>query len=79
MTIENVQLYKGQHVQVLNRINNEYCMVKLLTSNNSALDTTTTSSSTVMSLSQVPKQIVEVQVPVILIKIRSKLNTEGSK
>ena len=64
LTIDNVQLYKGQHVQILNRLNSEYYMVQLL---NSAVDNT----------SQTPKQVIEVQVPISLIKTRTKPNTDG--
>jgi hypothetical protein len=65
LTIENVQLLKGQHVQIVNRINNEYCMVQLVNSADGHL------------VSQLPKQIIEVQVPIALIKTKNKLNVEG--
>ena len=67
-TSDNVHLFKGQHVQIIQRLNNEFCLVQLL-SNSNLTDQTNGQ----------PKQVVEVQVPIGLIKYRNKhLNIEGT-
>jgi len=61
-TVDNIQLYKGQHVQIIQRLNNEFVLVQLVNNNS-------TESSDIKS-----KQIIEVQIPVSLIKSRNKLS-----
>ncbi len=61
-TTENVQLYKGQHVQIIQRLNNDYCLVQLL---NHPSGSNEANNST-------QKQPLEVQIPSNLIKIRTK-------
>ncbi len=72
VTSDNIQLFKGQHVQVLHRTNNEFVAVQLI--NNSMLDNTSVSGT---SSSQYSKKIIEVQLPISLIRTRNKLNTDG--
>jgi hypothetical protein len=80
VTSDNVHLHKGQHVQLINRVNNELCVVQLLNNtvdnnNSSSLaspnslnnsSTTTTSASTTKR---------EVTIPISLIKCRVKPST----
>ncbi len=67
-TADNIQLFKGQHVQIIQRLNNDTCLVHVI--NNSAESTSDLKSS---------KQLIEVQIPAQLIKMRNnKLHTDGN-
>ncbi len=67
-TVDNIQLFKGQHVQIVQRLSNDICLVQLV---NSA-ENSTNSEQAIKS-----KQVIEVQVPIGLIKTRSKLNNNN--
>ena len=72
MTTDNVHLFKGQHIQILQRLNNECCLVQLLS------DSKPTGGENANGLNGQQKQVVEVQVPISLIKYRNKhLNIDG--
>ena len=72
MTTDNVHLFKGQHIQILQRLNNEFCLVQLLS------DSKPTGGENANGLNGQQKQVVEVQVPIGLIKYRNKhLNIDG--
>ena len=66
-TPDNIHLYKGQHIQVMQRLNNEFCLVQVLN--------TETQTSNEPSTSASSKKAIEVQVPVNLIKSRMKTIT----
>lgn len=71
MTSDNVQLFKGQHIQIVHRLNNEFCLVQLLSDSK-------VSGENANGLNGQQKQVVEVQVPLSLIKYRNKhLNIDG--
>ena len=71
VTTDNVHLVKGQHIQILQRLNNEFCLVQLLS--DSKLN-----GENVNVMNGQQKQVVEVQVPISLIKYRNKhLNIDG--
>ena len=57
-----MQLVKGQHVQVIQRLSNEFCLVQLLNSTDQGGGGGPGAQN---------KQLVEVQVPISLIKCRS--------
>lgn len=83
MTSDNVHLYKGQHVQVIQKLNNDQCIVQLLNNlelasptnnnnNNSNAATSVTSGNSSSNTSGKPQQVIEVQIPISLIKSRSR-------
>ena len=63
---ENLQLYKGQHVQIIQRLNNEFCLVQLL--NSTVVDSPKDNSH---------KQFIEFQIPISILKSRNKIVIEG--
>lgn len=66
-------MYKGQHIQVIQRINNDFCLVQLLNSNHSnGTDSTGNQAS-----NQAQKQLIEVQIPIGLIKSRIRSSYDG--
>jgi hypothetical protein len=71
-TSDNVHLVKGQHVQIVQRLNNELCIVQLLSGTNK--DESGASSTPTTGSAHVPgqKQIIEVQIPLSIIKSRIK-------
>lgn len=102
ITSDNVHLFKGQHVQIVQRINNDFCLVQLLNNvdaaaavaaNSSSTSSPTSASSSLLStsssqatnvnnssnsLNNSGKQVIEVQIPVSLIKCRHRnTNYEG--
>jgi hypothetical protein len=84
-TSDNIHLLKGQHVQIVQRLNNEFCIVQLLSNNsNSSNETGTlaTAAAAITPATSTPtgaaplsggqKQLIEVQVPLSIIKARIK-------
>ena len=64
-------MYKGQHIQIIQKINNELCLVQLLNQSNPELQSPSNGTPN-------QKQIIEVQIPINLIRFRNKSNIEGN-
>jgi hypothetical protein len=93
-TSDNIHLYKGQHVQIVQRLNNEFSIIQLLNTNNNSSSSSNTSntitattagsesttSPTSPSTATIvqPKHLIEVQVPNSIIKCRIKSVFDGN-
>ena len=69
-TVDNIQLFKGQHVQIIQRLGNDICLVHVINNNNNNNNAESTSDLK-------SKQLIEVQIPAQLIKARNKLHNDG--
>lgn len=91
ITSDNVHLFKGQHVQVLQRLNNDLCLVQLLNCNNLELSSsssantntntninTNNNTSSCSNSKQQQQHVIEVQIPTSLIKSRHRNNYDGN-
>jgi hypothetical protein len=78
-TSDNIQLHKGQHIQIIQRLNNEFCLAQLLV-NDITPSNVSSSSVTGSSAQHQPQQHkIEVQIPLNLIKYRfNKLTFDES-
>ena len=56
-TVDNIQLFKGQHVQIIQRLGNDLCLVHVINNNNNN-NNNAESTSDLKS-----KQLIEVQIP----------------